>query len=412
VRRAHRLRFAVCLAAFVAAAASGTCASALPPATVLLVSLDGFRPDYLERFEAPVLNRLARTGVRADYLIPVFPTKTYPNHYTIVTGLYPDHHGIVMNRMWDPVWQRRFDGDGRGRSFDEWWGGEPIWVTARRQGRVASTMFWPGSDAEIGGVRPNDWAPYERKVKNDVKVGRVLSWLDRPPARRPAVATLYLSDADDDGHRYGPESKEIGGAVRRLDATLGALVAGLETRGLFDAIDVIIVSDHGMAQTPPDQFILLDELIDLADVEVSDWSPVLALWPKAGRSAAVQARLRGAHPHLTVYQPSELPERWHLGTNRRVPPLLGVADEGWTITTRERYAAAGQHWNYGSHGYDNALASMRAVFLAHGPHFVRGVVVPPFSNVHVYELICRILGLQPAPNDGQLAEVARVLASR
>jgi len=399
--------FVVCAGAWRLPLAAGL---DLSTPVVVLVALDGFRPDYLDRFDAPVLRRLAREGVRAD-LVPVFPTKTYPNHHSIATGLYPEHHGILANEMWDPVWQQRFDRRALGTpQYDRWWEGEPIWVTARKAQRLVTAMFWPGTDAEILGWRPNDWSPFDGSFPNEARVARVLGWFDRPAAERPSVVTLYFSDADDDGHRYGPESPRMAESVARLDRLVGTLLAGLEARGLADAVDLFVLSDHGMTATPRAKAIVLDELIDLADVDVSDWTPTLWLWPKPGREEQVYRRLRGAHPHLAVYRRSELPPRWHLAGHRRVSPILAVADEGWTIVTKAQLARANGRWVYGHHGYDNALASMRAVFVARGPHIRRGARVPPFENIHLYALVCRILRVAPAPNDGRLAAVAGLLA--
>ena len=378
----------------------------------MIISFDGFRPDYLERFETPNLDRLAADGVRAEYLIPSFPTKTFPNHYTIATGLYPDHHGIVFNNLWDPQWDRWFDRRAVGTpEYDAWWGGEPIWVTARKQGRVAVAMFWPGTDAEIGGWRPNDWSPYDGSVPNEVRVDRVLGWFDRPAGERPAITTLYFSDTDEAGHQFGPSSERVGAAVRALDAVLGRLLAGLEARRLADQVDVVVVSDHGMADTPPDQVVMIDRgtYDPFVDGPLRHPSPTLAFWPPGERLEALDARLRERADHVTPYRREALPERWHLGTSRRVPPLLGVVDEGWTVGMPEQLAQAMERWTYGQHGFDNAAASMRAIFLARGPHFRRGVVVAPFENVHLYELMCRVLGLTPAPNDERLDAVAGVL---
>lgn len=407
------IALAIAVGAGAAGGSQGRPATGSTKPALILISADGFRADYLDRFETPALGRLMQSGVRAQYLVPVFPTKTYPNHYTIVTGLYPDHHGIILNEMFDPLWGRRFDRRAVGRAeYDEWWDGEPIWVTARQQGLRSSTMFWPGSDAEIHGVRPHDWLPYDGSLPNQARVDRVLSWLDRTADNRPSVITLYLSDTDDVGHRVGPDSTEVGDAIRRIDSAIGALLSGLESRKLAEATDVMVVSDHGVAQTSPERVIVLDDLIALADVDVSDWTPVLSLWPKPGRAEAVFEKLRGAHPHLAVYRAADLPPRWHLGTHRRVPPIVAIADEGWTITTREQFAKQRQRWDYGNHGYDSALESMRAIFIARGPHFRRGVTVPPVENIHLYELMCRILDLQPAPNDGRLSAVAHVLSER
>ena len=411
MRRALRVCLALGLAVAAAWTAGATQAGRQP--AVILISFDGFRPDYIDRFDTPALHQLMQSGVRAEHLVPVFPTKTFPNHYTMVTGLYPDRHGIVFNDMFDPVWRRRFDPGAIGtREYDEWWDGEPIWVTVRKQGGVSSTMFWPGSDAAIHGWRPTDWSPYDGSMTNEARVQRVLGWMDRPAGTRPSVITLYLSDADDVGHRLGPASAEVGGAVRRLDAAVGAIVAGLESRKMLEQTDMIVVSDHGMAETSPERVIFLDDEIAMADVDVSDWTPVASIWPKPGREDAVYEKLRGAHPHLSVYRKSELPARWRFGSHRRVAPILGVADEGWSIGTRREFESVKSRWNYGNHGYDNALASMRAIFIARGPSFRRGAVAPPFENIHLYELLCRVLGVRPMPNDGRLEAAAGVLNER
>ncbi len=416
-RRAATARPALALGILVvllAWACGGPGAPGAPPALVL-VSMDGFRPDYLERFDTPNLDRLAAGGVRAEYLIPAFPTKTFPNHYTIATGLHPDHHGIVFNDLWDPGWDRWFDRRAVGTpEYDAWWGGEPIWVTARRQGRVAAAMFWPGTDAEIGGWRPDEWSAYDGSVPDAARVDRVLGWLEREGGARPAITTVYFSDTDEAGHAFGPSSPKVGPAVQALDAIIGRLLDGLEARHLADQVDVVVVSDHGMADTPPDQVVMIDrDTYDpWTDGPLRHPSPLLGFWPPAERLGSLEERLRRTAAHSTVYRRETLPERWHLGTNRRVPPLLAVVDEGWTVGTPERLAQAVERWSYGQHGFDNAAPSMRAIFLARGPHFRRGLVTPPFENVHLYELLCRVLGLTPAPNDGRLDQVAGMLAGQ
>jgi len=411
--RSARWLFALVALAALADGCAGTTRPADEASTpaLLLISFDGFRPDYLERFDTPNLDRLVANGVRAEHLIPVFPTTTFPNHYTIATGLYPDHHGIVFNDLWDPIWDRWFDRRAVGTpEYDAWWGGEPIWVTARKQGRAAAAMFWPGTDAEIGGWRPNEWRAYDGSVPNDERVDQVLAWLARPAPERPAIVTLYFSDTDDAGHEFGPSSDRVGGAVHAVDGVIGRLVAGLEARDLAGQVDVIVVSDHGMADTPPDQVETIDDALGPDDGPIRHASPLLAFWPAKERLDALEARLWERARHVTLYRREALPERWHLGTNRRVPPLLGVVDEGWTVGTSEMLAHAAERWSLGKHGYDNAAPSMRAIFVATGPHFKRSLVLPPFENVHVYELMCRVLGLVPAPNDGRLAAVEAALA--
>ncbi|RMF59127.1 MAG: alkaline phosphatase family protein [Bacteroidetes bacterium] len=382
-----------------------------PPA-LILVSIDGFRYDYLERYEAPTLRRLAREGVHAAEGMQVaFPTKTFPNHYTTVTGLYPEHHGIIANNMYDPAMDAWFSLRNREAVEDaRWWGGEPLWVTAEKQGLRSATYFWPGSEAAIEGVRPSYWKRYDGRIPGAERVDTVLAWLDLPADRRPAFITLYFSEVDDAGHRYGPDAPETAAAVARVDGYLARLVDGLAARGLANHVNLIVLSDHGMAPTAPDRFIALDDYVDLDDLTIIDRDPVLMARPKAGRLDAVYAALRDAHPHLQVYRREETPARWHFRTHPRIPDLIAVADEGWRIVTERAWAEANpDRLAGGNHGYDNALISMRALFVAHGPAFRQGLTVAPFENVHLYALMAHVLGLEPAPNDGTLEAVRHLL---
>lgn len=380
-----------------------------PPPPLLLISIDGFRWDYFERYEAPTLSRLAAEGVRSTGLIPSFPSKTFPNHYTLVTGLYPEHHGIVANNMYDPDFDAEFGlglsdavGDGR------WWGGEPLWATAQRQGLRSATLFWPGSEAEIGGVRPTLWQPYDGAMTGAARVDTVLSWLDLPPMERPTFLTLYFSEVDHAGHVAGPVSDSVAVAVRQVDSYLRRLVEGLEARGLLGRMHLLLVSDHGMSATSRERAILLDDYLDLDRVRVVDWNPVVMIRPEGENPDSVVAALRRA-PHLTVYRRDALPARWHFQAHRRIPEVIGVAEEGWSITSRSRFESRPGWLDGGTHGYDPDLRSMHGLFIAHGPAFREGVVVGPFQNVHLYNLMASLLGLTPTPNDGDLTVVGHVL---
>ncbi|MDZ7266658.1 MAG: ectonucleotide pyrophosphatase/phosphodiesterase [candidate division KSB1 bacterium] len=374
--------------------------------TVILISIDGFRHDYLDRAAAPNLQRLARNGVRAHGMIPAFPSKTFPNHYTLVTGLYPEHHGIVSNTMLDPEGKARFRISDRAAVEDSrWWGGEPLWVTAQKQGQLTATYFWVGSEAEILGTRPAYWKRYAHNTPNRARVAQVLAWLDLPKPQRPTLITLYFSTVDEAGHEFGPDSPEVMQAVAAIDTVIGTLLEGLAARDIFQQVNLIIVSDHGMAATSAGRVIHLDDYLDLQQVDVIDWTPVLALLPRPGEEEAVYQKLKGAHPHLQVYRKAEVPERFHFRGHRRIMPIIGLADEGWTISTRGR----NRRPRGGDHGYDNLLPSMRATFIAHGPAFKSQLQVAPFQNIHVYNLACEILHLVPAPNDGSLDSVRTML---
>lgn len=372
--------------------------------SVLLISLDGFRWDYFSRFGAkglPNLHALARRGVRSQGMIAAFPTKTFPNHYSIVTGLYPGNHGIVANSIYDPETKKVFKtSDRKAVQSSEWWGGEPIWVTAEKQGLRTAAMFWPGSEAEIKGILSTAWVPHDSKVTHETRLAFFLKNLDLPVKQRPRFFTLYFQDVDDAGHDFGPASPELAAAVSKVDATLGRLLAELETRGIKEKLNIILVADHGMTEISPARQIFLEDHLDPSQVIVADWSPVLALFPKVLSEDEIYERLKNV-PHLSVYRKHELPERFHFSKSPRVAPVIAIADEGWEISTRKGLANRKKPWA-GSHGYDNNLRSMRALFIAAGPAWKQGRVIPPFANVHIYEAMAKILGLRPAPNDGSL----------
>jgi predicted AlkP superfamily pyrophosphatase or phosphodiesterase len=382
-------------------------APAEEPGVVILVSIDGFRADYLQHHEVPHLRRLAAEGVHAPAgMIPVFPSLTFPNHYSIVTGLYPEHHGIVANTIYDPEWDAWFRIRDRSAIEDQrWWGGEPIWVTAQRQGLRSATFFWVGSEAPIQGIRPTYWKKFDTSIPSSRRVDQVLHWLDLPTAERPSLITLYFGEIDSKSHRYGPDSAQVAEALGRVDAHLGRLIRGLEERELLGRVNVVVVSDHGMAATSSERLIVLDERIDLADVQIVNLSPVLMLRPRAGKFETVRQALVGAHPHLAVYRREEIPARLHFRDNRRITPLVGLADEGWSIVASRESRQPPR----GMHGYDNALESMRALFVAHGPAFWGGIEIEPFEIVHLYELLAAVLGLDPAPNDGSPQALRGVL---
>jgi predicted AlkP superfamily pyrophosphatase or phosphodiesterase len=301
---------------------------------LILISLDGYRADYIDRGLSPNLAALGADGVHAQALRSAFPTLTFPNHYTIVTGLYPDHHGIVNNRMVDPVSGKRFVYNDRSTTSDpSWWGGEPLWVSVERQGKHASTMFWPGSDVAIDGVRPEHWLLFDGKMSPDARVDQALAWLDLPPAQRPDFLTLYFEQVDHAMHEHSPDSKEVDAALRELDTALGRLIDGLKQRGLADSANLVIVSDHGATASGPDKVVVIDDFVNVADIDVINTGVLAGFVPKAGREAQVEHAVLQPHDHMRCWRKSEVPARLHYGTNPRIPPLLCLADDGWLIFT-------------------------------------------------------------------------------
>jgi predicted AlkP superfamily pyrophosphatase or phosphodiesterase len=372
--------------------------------TVILISFDGWRADYAQRYAAPNLRRLIERGTSAD-LVPSFPSKTFPNHYTLVTGLRPGHHGIVANSVKDTATGRLFTMWDRKEVRDPmWWGGAPLWVGLEKAGQKTAAMFWPGTETAIGGLYPSHWEAYDDKLPGEARVDRVLGWLDLPAAERPTFLMLYFSDVDSAGHRHGPHSRAVRRAVRRVDDHLGRLLKGLKKRGLEDRVNLVIVSDHGMAETSLDRIVVLDDILSLDGLEVVDINPTLGLFAPPERVDEVYETLARAHPRLKVYRRAQTPEHWHYRDHPRVPPIVGVVDEGWQVVTRAMRDAARRRAGdgpTGAHGYDPAEApSMRGLFVAAGPAFRQGVRLSALDNVNVYPALAQILGLPPAQNDG------------
>ena len=381
-----------------------------PASRVLLISLDGFRADYVDRPNAVNLRRLAARGVRAERMIPAFPSKTFPNHYTIVTGLTPEHHGIVANAMRDSVLGIFRTSDTLAVGEPRWWGGEPIWVTAENQGRRAASYFWPGSEAAIKGVRPTWYERYDDSRPNAVRVQRVLEWLAMPQDSAPAMITLYFSDTDNAGHGFGPLAPQTDSAIAHVDAALGAIMDGVDRLGLRNVVNIIVVADHGMAESSGERVIVLDDYLDLRTVDIVDYTPVAAIAPRDGDVERVYRALADRHPHLQVYRKGEVPARLHFNAHPRITPIVAVADEAWTITDRATLTRRGRDdYSGGQHGYDPELVSMGAVFVAAGPGIAEGRRVPPFRNVHVYALMARLLRLTPAATDGSIDSVRAIL---
>jgi predicted AlkP superfamily pyrophosphatase or phosphodiesterase len=337
---------------------------------------------------------------------------TFPNHYTLVTGLTPDHHGIVNNTMTDPlIPDVLFTLGNRAALADRrWWDdATPIWVSAEQQGLKSATMFWPGSETEIQGVRPRDWRVYDHNFPGDARVDEVLAWLDRPPATRPDLVTLYFEAVDSAGHRFGPQGVETNTAIASVDKSIGRLIEGLRARGLLQQVNLLIVSDHGMSPISAQRVVLIDEMLDPASVErFSAYGPLVGFTPLEGREAEVKQKLAQPKAHVQCWPKAELPARFDYGQHRRVPPFICLAEIEWSLATREsllRNPPGG-----GAHGFDPADPQMAALFLAHGPAFARAAQLKPFDNVDVYPLLARLLGITPQPNQGRLDTFTSVLS--
>ncbi|KAG7008905.1 hypothetical protein G7Y79_00004g014890 [Physcia stellaris] len=393
--------------------------------TTILISLDGFRADFVHRNITPALNSFIANGVSPKYMLPSFPSVTFPNHYTLVTGLHPESHGVVGNSFWDPDLGEEFFYTDPERSMQpKWWtGGEPLWVTAEKQGVTTAIHMWPGSEAHIQ-LEPTYLDKYNGSEILSRKVDRILELLDLPEQgdfemegaqTRPQLIAAYVPVVDADGHKHGPNSTEIRKTIGDVDSMLHNLFAGLDERNLSQIVNIVVVSDHGMATTSVDRLIQLDNLIDLNLVEHIDGWPLYGLRPKNSIDLQpLYEKLReesATNPNFEVYLRDEnMPERYHFSKNDRIAPLWVIPKTGWAIVHKEDFdvkaaKANGEIYHpKGLHGYDHEHPLMRAIFVARGPAFPHkpNSKLAPFQNLEVYNIVCDSLGIEPKPNNGTL----------
>ncbi len=382
--------------------------------SLILISLDGFRHDYLDTFPTVTFQKIKAEGVSSKGLLPCFPSKTFPNHYSIVTGLYPEHHGIVGNVMYDMARDDWFRiGSGSSPTRDPYWfGGEPIWVTAEKQKRKTATFYWPGSDAPIMGVMPTYHRYYDGSTAYKDRVDQVLAWLSLSDEDRPSLLNLYFESPDREGHAYGPFSPETKNAVESVDSLVGALIKGIEDLNMTDKVNIMITSDHGMTQLSRDRVIFLDDYIDLDDITLINRSPNAEIVCADSLRNFVFEALDEAHPNWDVFFREETPDHWHFRNHPRIAPIVAAAHDGWTITTHEIFENHPTNYLGGAHGYDPQYESMHGIFLGIGPDFKENVQLQAFENIHLYNLMCQLLQIHPAPNDGNLEEVLETLKIR
>ncbi|MBO9723668.1 MAG: alkaline phosphatase family protein [Novosphingobium sp.] len=382
---------------------------------VILVSIDGFRADYLDRGITPNLSAIAARGISAA-MRPSFPSKTFPNHWALVTGKVPDRNGVIANAFEDPA----HPGEKFTMASDEpyWWDeAEPIWVTAEKAGIHTATMFWPGSNVAwggtlvkepwktvTGGIRPRDWQQFNAAVSPTQRVDAVLDWLRRPASNRPKLVTLYFDQVDTAGHHYGPDDTHTDAAITEVDGNIGKLVAGL--RELGQPADLIVVADHGMAAISSERVVALDTIADPSLYTLGDTGPFAALKPTEGNDAKLAAALAGPHDHMQCWRKQDIPARFHYGSNPRIAPFFCLAETGWQIAaTRPDKVSTG-----GTHGYDNAAPEMAALFVASGPDFAPRGRLAPFDNVDIAPLLRDLLHFpQATDGDGDDAPFREVL---
>lgn len=370
--------------------------------TTIVVSIDGYRADYNAKFAPPTLTNLERTGASARSLKPVYPSKTFPNHYTLVTGLYPAKHGIVSNEFYDPARARSYAIADRAAVEDgSWYSGEPIWITAQKNGIRTASFFWVGSEAGIQGMSPNYYYRYSQEVPNAARVDRVLQWLTLPEIERPHLIMMYFSSVDTAGHRYGTNSKELREAVIGVDEQIGRLREGIKASG--KPVNLIVVSDHGMQDLDPAKVILIDESPEvgalIAKFKVVGRGPQTVLYLNEGENPNVKVEMRDAlrkyartsqKPFRVMMTQAEL-KKFSYNGNPRTGDLVIDPDLPWALGTKAMPpSTAGAN-----HGWDPKYPTMHAVFFAEGPSFRSRSILPTVDNIHVAPTILKTLGVKP-----------------
>ena len=375
---------------------------------VLLISMDGFRADYLEKTHTPNFDKMAKNGIRSDGLIPVFISKTFPNHYSIATGMYAENHGLIANSFFASDLGEYYSiRDRKSVEKADFYGGEPIWVTAEKQGLKTASYFWVGTEAAVSGIHPSIWKRYDQKVPFDDRIDSVMTWFSLPKPNRPRLIMLYFHEPDWTGHEYGPNSAQTIEQIQNMDGIMGTILKKAGNLTIADKLNVLVVSDHGMTEVSPEQVIDLSVYTDLSGVATVGAGPIVFLSADSSKRLTPIYNDLQQLPNAQVYWKRDIPDRWHYRAHERIPEVLIVAEEGWTLMPMGH----GPGMPKGTHGYDNKLKSMQAIFVAEGPAFKSGYSKEVFENIHIYPLLAHILGLEPYSGiDGDLNVVRDLLA--
>lgn len=390
--------------------------------TTLLISLDGFHPHYISQNLTPALHKMFMEEYGAPYMIPSFPSSTFPNHWTIATGLYPEHHGIVGNKFYDPVSKKKFINVLPENSLDpEFWGGEPIWSTAELNSVKSAIHMFPGSEVVFESGNPSIVDKFNGSEVLENKVSRISEWLDRDLLSRPELIISYVPTIDSVGHKYGIHGKELESNLTYVDNFINEIQSIIESRNLTDILNLIIVSDHGMAPTSEERLVYLDDLLqnNTSKIQYIDGWPLYGLRPYEEFSVAdIYDELISnfkENSGYNIYLKENLPKHLKFGNAKtsensqyydRIAPIWIIPDVGYSITTHDDMERKnGKYTPKGVHGYDNSEVLMRAIFLGQGPYFKNinsnSFKIKPFQNIEVYNILCDTLDLKPSANDGE-----------
>ncbi|MCX7612240.1 MAG: ectonucleotide pyrophosphatase/phosphodiesterase [Ignavibacterium sp.] len=377
---------------------------------LILVSFDGFRWDYPSKELTPNLNFIEENGVKALSLEPSFPSNTFPNHISIVTGLYPQNHNIISNNIYDKFTGNYYSiSDTSAVRNPKWYKGEMIWETARKQGIITASYFWPGSEINVEYRRPNYFEFYEHSRDYKTRVEGVLEWLKLPYDKRPRFINLYFDIVDTYGHKYGPKSEETNNAVKTVDSILGHLINGLKDIGIADSVNLIVLSDHGMTSTPSTKVINIEEIISNPQIKIFGKGPFVHLYGKKNDLDDAYKKLLNSKKNFSVYYKSEIPEYFNFKNNPMIGDIFVLADLGYSLLTNKDIIKD-KEYTKGNHGYDNNNIDMHGIFYAMGPSFKKGYKVGTIKNVNIYPLLCELLNIIPNQNiDGKLEEIEFIL---
>ncbi|XP_046393109.1 ectonucleotide pyrophosphatase/phosphodiesterase family member 5-like isoform X2 [Ischnura elegans] len=391
---------------------------------VLIVSFDGFRPDYVKDMDLPKIKSLISQGSSAEHMINVFETLTFPNHQSIATGLYPESHGVIANSLYDPKLGKILN---YSAELYEYEGVIPIWTLNEMSGRHSGSMMWPGSEFPYGkdlkknGILPTFYLAWNEAVDWHYRVDTAMDWMTHNVTPTNLVM-LYFEEPDTTAHVHGPESSQAKEQVKRVDDTLAYICDKIVSKNLSDIVNMIVVSDHGLLTVTPSRIIDLSTTVNTSLYTVPNYSPTLHIHPLEGYEDVVFQQLssRAASEAFTVYRKDDMPERWHTKYSRRAPPIIAVADGGYVFQDfyykmdyyRKKFnITPSRNQTYGVHGYDNSLESMHSFFFAWGPLFKKGYVIPPFESVDLFPLVSKILGLPSQPVNGSSETLDKILVS-
>lgn len=377
---------------------------------VILISFDGFRWDYPQRGLSPNLELMKNKGVSALSFKPCFPSKTFPNHLSMITGLYPSHHGIINNYIRDTFTDEVYKiSDTISVRDPKWYRGEAFWETAKRQGLITASYFWPGSELTADYRRPNYYKNYEHTKPYPDRINGVIEWLKLPYSERPHFVTMYFDATDSYGHKYGTESTQIDSAIQILDNQLGNLFEKLKEINLFDSTNIIVVSDHGMTEINSERIINIDELLDGTDFKVDNSGVILFFDREENNLSEIFSKLKSGKNHFELYYKEDIPKYYHYSDSYLVGDLVGIAETGWTFRDNKK-KSDDKYFKGGNHGYDNNNTEMHGIFYAMGPSFKENYKTGTVENIDVYPLLCKIFNLVPAFNiDGKLEKIEFIL---